>query len=147
MEAENLGIKQIEKILSNEIMDWLRWGKSKDYLPSSFRCPLGQMYIPKRGDLEANLYKPMPVNELQALAFEKIVIGLPTKHRQAFVLHHLGRVHKRGRIIEKKLNGYDIAKLLGMHRSRYYVILAQAYNMIFHRWKLSKHCNKNTDPM
>lgn len=144
MESENLGIKQIEKILSNELSDWLRWARSKDYLPVSFRCPLGYLYLPMRGDLEATLYKPVPVNELDALAFEKIVVSLPDKHRQAFVLHHLGRVHKRGRITEKKLNGYEIAKVLGVHRSRYYVLLAQAYNMIFQRWKGSKHYGKKT---
>lgn len=144
MKSENLGIRQIEKILSREILDWLRWGKGKDYLPPSFKCPLGYLYVPLRGDLEITLYRSPPVNLLEVLDFEKVVVSLPEKHRQAFVLHHLGRVHKRGRIVEKKLNGYEVAKVLGVGRTRYYVLLAEAYNIIFNRWqRKNKHEHKS----
>jgi hypothetical protein len=135
MESETLGIKQIEQILSRELSDWLRWGRGKDYLPVSYGSLLGKLYVPKRGDLEATLYKPAPINLLEVLEFEKIVIGLPKKHKQAFVMHHLGRAHVRGRILEKKMGGAEIARHLGVHRSRYYVLLNQAYRMIYWRWK------------
>ncbi len=138
MESENLGIKQIEKILAVEISDWLRWGRNKDYLPPSFRCPLGYLYVPKRGDLEANLYRRAPVNLLQVIEFEKMVIGLPVKHRQAFVMYHLDRAEINGKVIERKRSGYENAKLLGVHRSYYYVLLTQAHNMVFRNWKLQQ---------
>lgn len=135
MESENLEIKQVVKILYKEINEWLRWGRGKDYLPPSFRCPLGFLYLPPRGDLEARLYKPVPINFLEALEFERIVVGLPVKHRQAFVMYHLDRAHINGRIVEKKRTGYEIARLLGVHRSRYYVLLTQAHNMVFRDWR------------
>lgn len=135
MDSENLGIRQVENILSNEISNWLRWGRSKDYLPPSFKCPLGFLYIPKRGDLEATLYRPIPIKPLEAVEFERLVTALPVKHRQAFVMYHLGRALINGRIEQKKRNGYEIARLLGVHRSRYYVLLTQAHNMIFRRWQ------------
>lgn len=138
MEHENLGIKQIEKILAREISDWLRWGRNKDYLPVSFRCPLGFLYVPKRGDLDANLRRKPPINLLEVVEFERLVVALPVKHRQAFVMYHLGRAEINGRVEERKRTGYEIARLLGVHRSRYYVLLAQAHNMIFRNWKLQK---------
>jgi hypothetical protein len=135
MDEENLGIKQVEKILAREISDWLRWGRNKDYLPVSFRCPLGYLYKPMRGDLEANLRRQPPINLLEVVEFERLVIGLPDKHRQAFVMYHLGRAEINGRVEERKRTGYEIARLLGVHRSRYYVLLTQAHNMIFRTWK------------
>jgi hypothetical protein len=135
MQDETLGIKKIEKILSREISDWIRWGRNKDYLPPSFRCTLGFLYLPMRGDLEVRLYKPVPVNLLEVIEFEKIVISLPVKHRQAFVMYHLDRALVNGRIVQRKRSYKDNAKLLGVHQTRYYVLLAQAHNMIFRKWK------------
>jgi hypothetical protein len=135
MQEETLGIRQIEKILAREISDWIRWGRNRDYLPPSFRCPLGFIYLPMRGDLEVRLYKPVPVNLLQVVEFEKIVISLPEKHRQAFVMYHLDRALINGKVIERKRSGQDNAKLLHVHRSMYYVLLTQAHNLIFRKWK------------
>jgi hypothetical protein len=138
MESENLGTKQIEKILSTEISDWIRWGSSRDYLPPSFRCPLGFIYVPKRGDLEANLYKPAPIHLLNVFEFEKIVVSLPKKHRQAFVMHHLSLANVNGRVVKKKRTGYENARLLGVTRTKYYAILSQAHNLVFRKWKTLK---------
>lgn len=135
MQEESLGIKQIEKILSREISDWIRWGRNKDYLPPSFKCPLGFLYLPFRGDLEVRLYKPIPVNLLEVVEFEKLIVSLPEKQRQAFVMYHLNRANINGKVIERKRSGQDNAKLLGVHRPRYYVLLTQAHNMVFRKWK------------
>lgn len=136
MESENLGIKTIEKILATEISDWVRWGRSKNYLPVSFRCPLGFLYVPKRGDLQAKLYKPAPINLLAVVEFERLVIGLPTRHRQAFVMYHLNRALIGEKIVEKKRNTYDMARLLGVRKRQFHDIVLQAHNMIFRNWKL-----------
>lgn len=135
-ESENLGIREIEKILASEIGDWIRWGRNKDYLPVSFRCPLGFLYLPKRGDIETALYsKPKPINVLTVVEFERIVVRLPDKHRQAFVMYHLNRAKVRGRIVEKKRSGYDMAKLLGVSKSKFYGLVSEAHNMVFRNWK------------
>lgn len=136
MDQENLGIKQIEKILATEISDWVRWGRNRDYLPVSFRCPLGYLYVPKRGDLEARLYgRAPPINLLSVVDFERIVVSLPKKRRQAFVMHHLDRALIRGRVIEKKMKAADYAKLLGVSRTEYFTLLNQAHNLVFRKWK------------
>lgn len=127
-------IKDIERLLGSELRNWLRWANSKDYLPKSFGSILGQLYVPMRGDLQARLYKPVPVDILGAVAFEAIVVTLPEKHRKAFVMYHLGRAVVKDRIVTKKRNGYEIARILGVHRSRYYVLLREAHNMIFRRF-------------
>jgi hypothetical protein len=135
-ESENLGIREIEKILSTEIGDWIRWGRNKDYLPVSFRCPLGFLYIPKRGDIETALYsKPKPINMLAVVEFERIVIRLPEKHRQAFVMYHLNRAKVKTRIVEKKRSGYDMGKILGVSKSKFYGLVSEAHNMVFRNWK------------
>ena len=135
MKSEYLGIEQIEKILSTEIKDWIRWGRNKSYLPPSFKCPLGFLYLPMRGDLEVTLYKPAPVNLLSVLEFEKLVVSLPTKHRQAFVMHHLSRVEINGKIVVRRCKGAESARLLGVSRTRYYTILTKAHNSIFQKWQ------------
>jgi DNA-directed RNA polymerase specialized sigma24 family protein len=135
MESENLGIRQIEKILSSEITDWLRWGRNRDYLPPSFRCPLGYLYVPKRGDLEANLYRRAPVNLLRVIEFERIIVSLPKKRRQAFVMHHLHRALVRGRVIETKMTASDYARLLGVSRTDYFTLLNQAHNLVLRKWQ------------
>lgn len=136
MEPENLGTKTIEKILAKEISDWLRWGRNKDYLPVSFRCPLGFLYVPKRGDLEAKLYKPAPINLLAVVEFERSVMALPVKHRQAFVMYHLNRARIGDKIVERKRQPYEMARLMGVQKRQFQYIVMQAHNMIFRRWKL-----------
>ncbi len=135
MDSEYLGIKQVEKILATEIRDWIRWGRNRDYLPPSFRCPLGFLYLQPRGVLYEDRHKPAPINLLAVVDFERLVVALPTKHRQAFVMYHLGRAEIDGKVEEKKRSGYEIARLLGVHRSRYYVLLTQAHNIVFRNWK------------
>lgn len=135
MDPENLGTKQIEKILTTEISDWIRWGRNKDYLPVSFRCPLGFLYVPKRGDIGARLEKLPPVNLLAVVEFERIVVGLPEKHRQAFVMYHISRVKVGNKIIEKKRRFFEMARLLGLQKTQFYALLKQAHNMVFRDWK------------
>lgn len=135
-EPENLGIREIEKILSSEISDWIRWGHNKDYLPTSFRCPLGFLYIPARGDIETALYsKPKPINLLVVVEFERIVVRLPVKHREAFVMYHLNRVKIRNKVVERKRSGYEMAKLMGVSKAKFYGLVSEAHNMIFRNWK------------
>lgn len=135
MESENISTKQIEKILSKEISDWIRWGLNRDYLPPSFRCPLGYLYVPKRGDLEPRLYRAAPVNLLAVVEFERLIVGLPVRHKQAFVLYHLNRIKIGDKVIEKKRSGLEMARLMGIQKSRFYEILEQAHNMVFRDWK------------
>lgn len=135
-ESENLGVKQVEKVLASEIGDWIRWGQHKDYLPPSFRCPLGFLYVPMRGDIEATLYsKPKPINLLAVVEFERIVVRLPEQHRQAFVMYHLNRAKVRNRIVQKKRPYFEMAKLLGVQKTKFYDLLGQAHNMVFRDWK------------
>lgn len=143
MESESLGTKQIEKILSAEINNWLRWGRNRDYLPISFRCPLGYLYVPKRGDLEARLYKAPPINSLVAVEFERLVVGLPVRHRQAFVMYHLNRARIGDKIIERKRSAYDMAKILAVQKRQFEYLVSQAHNMVYRRWKVQHDVEKN----
>ena len=138
MESETLGTKDIEKILATEIGDWVRWGRNKDYLPVSFRCPLGFLYVPKRGDIGARLEKPAPINLLAVAAFERLVMGLPAKHRQAFVMYHLNRALVGSKIVERKRKPYEMAKLLGVQKSQFHSIVSQAHNMVYRDWKAKR---------
>ncbi len=138
MDSENLGTKQIEKILSAEIRDWLRWGRGKDYLPVSFRCPLGFLYVRPRGDLDIGRYRAPPINLLAVVEFERIVVALPAKHRQAFVMYHLNRIAINEKIEEKKYTYSEMARLLSLQKTQFYTVLGQAHSMVFRNWK-AKH--------
>lgn len=135
MESENLGTKQIEKILSREISDWIRWGRNKDYLPPSFKCPLGFLYVPRGGDREVILSRPAPINLLAVVEFEKLVVSLPEKLRSAFVMYHLNRAKVNDKVIERKRTGREMGRLLGVQQSRFYQLVEKAHNLVFRNWQ------------
>lgn len=135
MESENLGTKQIEKILAREISDWVRWGRNKDYLPPSFKCPLGFLYVPRGGDREVILSRPAPINLLAVIEFERLVVGLPVKLRMAFVMYHLNRAKINDKIVERKRSAQEMGKLLGVRKTQFYVAVEQAHNLVFRIWK------------
>lgn len=135
MESENLGTKQIEKILAREISDWIRWGRNKDYLPPSFKCPLGFLYVPRGGDREVILSRPAPINLLAVIDFERLVVGLPVKLRMAFVMYHLNRARINNKVIERKRNAQEMGQLLGVQKRQFYTIVEQAHNLVFRTWK------------
>lgn len=128
MQANDLmGTKEVERMLRIDLENWLRWGRMRDWRPTSFKCPVGFMY--KSTNVHESSYRPIPANEGQAARFERIVIGLPEKHRQAFVMYQLGRVAMTGQI--KIISGHgDAARLLGMAKSKYYEIVQQAHNIV-----------------
>lgn len=123
--------KAIEQILQYEIQNWMQWGRRRDWMPVSFRCPLGYLY--KSSDVMSGTPVRRPqVNEVGAGAFERMVVSLPEKHRQAFVMHHLGRAAVKGQI--KILKGYDQnAQLLGVAKSKYYEFVQQAHSMVLRK--------------
>lgn len=122
-----IGTKEVERMLRIDLENWLRWGKMRDWRPVSFRCPVGFMY--KSSDVHDVSYKPLPAHEGHAAKFERIVIALPEKHRQAFVMYHLGRAAANGQI--KIMKGYDdAARLLGFAKSKYYEVLQEAHNIV-----------------
>ena len=134
-ESENLGTRQIEKILSREISDWIRWGRNKDYLPPSFKCPLGFLYVPRGGDREVILSRPPPINLLAVVDFEQIIVGLPAKLRIAFVMYHLNRAKINDRIVERKRSAQEMGKILGVQKRQFYTMVEQAHNQVFRKWK------------
>ena len=138
MESENLATKQIEKILSREISDWVRWGRNKDYLPPSFKCPLGFLYVPRGGDREVILSRPAPINLLAVIEFEQLVVGLPAKLRIAFVMWHLNRAKINDRVIERKRSAQEMGQLLGVQKRQFYTLVEQAHNLVFRTWKLKR---------
>lgn len=116
--------KEIEAILHYDLENWLRWGRKKDWMPVSFRCPLGFLYKTPEGEA-----RPPACDELEAVRFERIVVGLPQRHRQAFVMYHLERIAVNSRV--KIIKGRDDrAALLGIQKSRYHELVQQASNMV-----------------
>lgn len=130
---EKLGAKEIELKMRHELENWIRWGRQKDWMPASFRCPLGFLF--KSSDARSGHdVRPLPCDGLEAVKLERIIVGLPQKHRQAFVMHQLDRAAVNGvvRIVEGR---DDKARLLGVQKSRYHEILAQAFNMVWREWQ------------
>lgn len=111
------------------IMDnWIRWALGRDYLPASTRCPLGYLY--KATDVwERSESARTPIDGIAAVRLEKIIVGLPERHRQAVVMHFLNRAANEGRVNIVKGRD-DRAKLLGVQKSQYHEIVRQAMLMI-----------------
>jgi hypothetical protein len=131
MEDAELKTREVEAILHYEIENWIRWGRKRDWLPTGFKCPLGFAY---KG---ASPGYAEPCDERAAVMFERIVVSLPDKHRQAFVMHHLERAAVRQTIVI--VRGRDMkARLLAVGKSRYHEIVAQAHNIVLRKYDLHK---------
>jgi hypothetical protein len=129
---EHLTTKEIEHLLRHDIDNWIRWGRKRDWMPTGFKCPTGFMF--KSNDVHEPSYKPLPCNEISAADFERIIIRLPQRNREAFVLHQLDKAHILGFIVI--VRGRDEkARILGVQKSMYHRLLNQAYNMIYRDWK------------
>ncbi|ONN64816.1 hypothetical protein [Herbaspirillum sp. VT-16-41] len=123
MEDAELKTREVERILQHEIENWIRWGRKRDWLPTGFKCPIGFAY---KG---APANYPEPCDERSAVRFERIVVGLPDRHRQAFVMHHLDRAAVRNLVVV--VRGRDMkARILAVGKSRYHEIVAQAHNIV-----------------
>lgn len=133
---ESLGTKEIESILRHEIDNWIRWGKKRDWMPVGFRCPLGFMY--KSTDVHVGAYRALPSDEGSASKFERIVIALPERHREAFVMHQLDKAHVSGWIVILKGRD-DKARIMGVQKSRYHELVSQAHNIVLREWKRMKN--------
>jgi hypothetical protein len=128
-----LGTKEIEGLLRHELDNWMRWARRRDYLPASFRCPLG--YLFKTTDVHDD-EKPIRfiINEIGAAEFERVIISLPERHRQAFIMYQLGKAHVAGKV--KIMRGRDEgAKLLGVGHWQYHNLVRQAHSMVLRKVK------------
>lgn len=128
----SLGTKEIESILHHEIDNWIRWGRKRDWMPVGFRCPLGFLY--KSTDVHEVSYKSLPCDIGAAAKFERLVISLPERHREAFVMHQLDKAHMNGSVVILK-GRFDKARLLGVQVRQYHNIVLQAHNIILREWK------------
>ena len=120
--------KAIEQILYYDIENWIRWGRRRDWMPISFRCPLGFLFKSSEVHDEGQR-RASAVDEIGAATFERIIVSLPEKHRQAFVMHHLERAIVNNRIISIKGRG-KAQELLGLQKSRYHEIVNEAHAIV-----------------
>ena len=126
--------KDIERILFRELDNWIRWGKKRDWLPVSFRCPLGFLYKSIDKDYEAPPERlPDPIDSLAAVKMERLVMGLPVRHRTAFVMYQLGKAAVDGEIRIVKGRD-DAARIMGVQAWQYHNLVRQAGNMILRGW-------------
>jgi hypothetical protein len=123
----SMGTKEIEGILRHDLENWLRWGKMRDWKPVGFKVPLGMLF--KSTDVHEETYRAPKVDEIGAAGFERIVVSLPERHRQAFVVHHLNKAALNGRIVIMKGRD-DGARLLRVQLRQYHYIVNQAHLMI-----------------
>lgn len=123
----NKGTKEIESILRHDLDNWLRWGRLRDWKPVGFKVPLGMLF--KSTDVHEVSYRAPKIDEIGAAGFERIVVSLPERHRQAFVVYHLEKAVLQGRIV--RIGGrHDGAKLLGVQLCQYHRIVNQSHLMI-----------------
>ena len=124
-----LGTKAIENILRHELDNWLRWGKKRDWMPISFTCMLGRMYVSRYPIDAESRVSIAKIDEISAAQFERIIVALPERHRQAFVIHHLEKCVIDG-CIKKVRDRDDAARCLGVGKSQYHAIVNQAHSIV-----------------
>lgn len=136
LDAATCGVKDVERILSGEIWNWLRWARQRNYLPASVKCVLGQLHIRDEDDKvdEMRVENPLPPDELEAEAFEKVINALPKKLRQAFILHHLDR-GVVGHVVVTVKDRKTKAQVMGVGARQYHYYLTQAHQTVLTRWQ------------
>lgn len=138
LDDEDLGTKVIENLLASEIHNWLRWARQRNYLPASVKCVLGNLAVQTEDDLaEAmKVESPLPPVESEAEAFEAVIVGLPERLRQAFILHHLDR-GRVGSITVRVKGRNDKARVLGVGSRQYHYMVKQAHSLVLRRWTVA----------
>jgi hypothetical protein len=127
------GIKEIENILRYELDNWLRWARGRGYLPASFRVPLGYMFKSTDVHDEARPIR-ISIDEIGAAGFERIIVSLPQRHREAFIMYQLGKAHVAGKV--RIIKGReDCARLLGVGTWQYHNLVRQAHSMVLRKAK------------
>lgn len=122
----------VETLLGLEIENWLRWGRRRDWMPMSFRCAIGLLY--KSSEVHEASYRPLPCDGVLAVRLERLVVALPERHRQAFVLHHMERCAIKGKLRVAHVRN-DKARLLGLQKTQYHELLRQAHNIVWREWQ------------
>lgn len=136
--GEDVGLKEAENILSTEILNWVRWARQRNYLPASIKCVLGTLYRPEIDDQASGDMKPLPPVEIDAEAFEKVLVSLPNKYRKAFVLHHLDK-GVVGQITVRVKGRSAKAKVMGVGNRQYHYLLVKAHQLVLQRWSASRY--------
>ena len=129
------GTKEVEKMLAIPLDNWIRYGRMKDWMPSGFKCALGMMVKIKERETDGPKDEiPMPIDEAMAVRFEVMVNNLPARHRQAFVMHQLGRFAEEHRIIRVR-SREESARRMGVNMRQWHYLVNQACNMAMTRWR------------
>lgn len=130
------GLKDIERMLSYELHNWLRWARQRNYLPASVKCVIGELHIRTEEEKaeEMRFNDPAAPDEIEAEAMEFAINGLPKRERQAFILHHLDRGHV-GQITVRVRDRHTKARLMGVGARQYHNILLRAHQMLLKRWQ------------
>lgn len=131
---ENLRTKAIELLLKSELENWIGWGRSRDWLPTSFKCVLGRLHIRERIPMGDERYDPnyQPAEkpkDISAAAFERVVIALPERLRTAFVAHHLDKAALNGRIVFLH-DRTDRMRVLGIQKSQYHDMVNKSHIIV-----------------
>lgn len=126
-QGETMDVDDLRHAMEN----WMRWALSRDYMPASTRCPLGYLYKATDVWQSSEPYRP-PVDGIAAVRLEKIIVGLPERHRQAIVMHYLNKAAINGQV--RIIKGRDDrAAILGVQKSRYHEMVNQARSMIWRK--------------
>lgn len=133
--SEMLGTKEVELVLATEFENWVRWGRKRDWAPASFRCPLGYLY--KSPDVFGGLYRSPPCDDLAAERMERIIVALPPKMREAFVMYRLDRARIGGHVVIVKGRKRK-AEILGVTVSHYHYLVRTAHRAILAAWRTKK---------
>lgn len=85
----------------SELDNWIRFSRSRNYLP---RCKISSLIVSGgvvSGQNEREEYIP-PVRELDAMKFDALVIALPDyrpqKLQTVFIIYHLHKFLRRGKV-------------------------------------------------
>jgi len=130
--------REIEGMLSNELDNWLRWGRSRDWMPASYGSILGQLYRARlaEGVSPEDDVPPPPriqANEAEAMRLERIIVSLPNQQKAAFVLHHLFKGAYCGWVVKIRTRE-DAARILGVGKTKYHQIVNSAHSSVWRKY-------------
>lgn len=131
-DMESMKTLEVVGVLRHDITNWLRWGRKKDWKPAGFRCPLGFLY--KSTDTWSETRKVLPCDDIEAAKFERVVVSLPQKHRETFVMYHMEQAAVDG-MVRIATGRDDKARLLGVQKTRYHELVGQAHRIVLREWK------------
>ena len=112
--------------------NWIRWCRKRNWLPVGHVSQIALLIRQAKEESKTATDAPIPAYEIQAMEFNRLIMMLPKRHMDVFLLNHLDRGILGQRIVYTRDASVKY-RLAGLSKTTFYERAKEADSMI-KRW-------------